>query len=178
METKEITLKNGDKINVKNAIGIIDFGVIVRSVADYCFDDETGEYHPEYLDALIDINIVGYYTDYTLPDDIQSQYDAVIGDGIIDQVEQYLNLRQIHELKTAVFRAVEQRNAENTSVAAIQMINTAREIERVAGSIQNIDKDEIKKLLDYIGQGGKPDETKIVAALNETKRRGRKKKVE
>lgn len=178
METREITLNSGKTVKVQSAIGIIDFGVIVRTVADYCFDDETGAYHPEYLDALTDINIVGYYTDYPLTDDVQEQYAAVVGDAVIDQIEPYINARQIGELRTAILRAVEQRNAENTSVASLQMVKTAHEMERIAGSIQEVDKSDMKKMLDYIGEGGKPDEEKIVAAINAAKKRGRKKKVE
>lgn len=178
METKEIKLKNGTTINVKSSVGMVDFGVIVRAVTEYCFDEDTGAYRPEFVDALTDMHIVAFYTDYPLPDEITDQYDAVVGDGIIDEIEPLLNKRQLDELRTAIIRAIDQRNAENTSVAALQMIKTAQELERVAGSIKDIDKDEMKKMLDYIGNGGVPDETKIVAALNETKKRGRKKKVE
>lgn len=179
MDYKKITLNNGETIGVRYAIDLIDFGVIVNLVTDYCFDEDTGEYHPEFLDAITYIYIVGYYTDMdTAEKDTSELYRDIVEKDIIEAIMPHVSRAQICDLKNAIKRAVDFKVNTMTSTASGQVIKAMGEIDRLAGSMKNVAPEDMRKMLDYIGNGGKPDETKIVEALTAAKKRTRKKKTD
>ena len=127
MEEKKIsrvTLADGTEVSVKKYIGIIDFSVIVNRIADECVDEKSGEYTPELVAALTDSYIVGYYTDYQMPAELDQQYDMIRSLNIIESIIDKIDQRQLNELSEAIDRSIQYKLNLVTSTAAKQIAET------------------------------------------------------
>ena len=86
-----------------------------NSVVKSCFDQADGSYLPEVKDFAIRSNIMERYANFTLPNNLEKQYDMVIRSGAVEMIMNYVNFSQFSELMKAIDAKV-----QNTADAHIQ----------------------------------------------------------
>lgn len=163
---------NGLTVTVKQDLSLKDMMEFVRSVVLSCFDSESSEYIPEIKDFAIRCCIFEYYTNITLPANIEKRYDIVYHSMIIDDIMRNINQVQFN----AMTRAIEEKMSHLAN-ANIEMVN--REVEKLYVSFDNL-QNKFATVFDGVGEedirnvikafsGGKIDEEKIVKAYLDSK---------
>lgn len=164
----------GEELVVKNTIPFEIFCIIVRKVSDICFNKDTGEYMPENLDYAVRLCVIDSYTNVDLPESTEEKYQLIYRTDIWETVMPYINREQFNSLVSAIRNAIDVRNEANRALfdrdinLVLEQINSLGE--QVNGMFANITEDDMKALVNAIGNGG-IDEGKIVKAVVEEQNR-------
>lgn len=118
---------NGIEINIKRTLSVYEMKVLFDTVLDRCFDDEDGSYHPEYRDFAERASLISLYSDTTLPENIEDQYDFVYKTDIYDFVSSHVDVTQY----SALFDALDEKIKEAVD-------GKTREIEKTMHMVTNL----------------------------------------
>ena len=166
----------GNKLVVKTTLPFADMVRFVNEVVDNCFSD-SGEYLPEVKKFIIDINIVQYYSNVRLPDDVKHKYDIIIKTGIADVVRQYVDDDQFASIMRAIDDKIRSRVHTNEQLfenrLSVAMHTIESLIQNVKTSFEGISPEDVKNMLNAISDG-KFDEEKLVSAYLNAKEDGTK----
>lgn len=143
---------------VKYNISASDMRDFVNAVVRSCFDEETGEYQPEYMDFMTRVCIATFYAGVELPADINDGYDILYGTCLIDNIVELINTRQLDEICRAIKSKVSY--VTNTGITA-----TVRRVNDIASSIENLQK----VFEDMMNGVSKEDLANVVKAINNGK---------
>lgn len=158
----------GADITVQKVIPFQTVSWIVRTVADACFNRDTGEYMPEMMNIVLRLCVMNAYTDIELPDDPEEQNLMLFGTGLWDQVTALIDEDQLGTIELAANRRVEARldtnraefeHAVNTVVESMEELGS-----QMAGLLNDVTPDDIRKMIAAVGENGF-DEAKIVQAV-------------
>lgn len=159
---------NGHELVVKRLLplnGVLEFA---RKVAASCFAQDTNEYLPEVRDFAIRSTVVEMYANINLPDNLEHQYELLYMTDIFDVVFAEIDKTQFNALVDAIDDKI-----AITAEANIQMLQSKIDdaahsvsaiVEQVSSMFDGISNDDIKKLVDAVGQNG-IDEEKIIRLI-------------
>lgn len=158
----------GNDLVVKWAIPFYMVKALVSSIANSCFDKETGTYTPENKDFAVRLCVVDAYTNVDIPDDPEDQYTLLYGTDLIRYVFAAINPDQLDVIMKSVDERCEdrfdaRRNAMEREFETF-MDGAHRLLDSIAGLFDGVSQDDLKKMIGAISDGG-IDEEKIVKAV-------------
>lgn len=173
-DTVETIEWNGLQVVIKKNLSLEEMMTFVNSVVKSCFDQASGAYMPEVKDFAIRANVLDMYTNFTLPKDLDKQYDMVIRSGAVEMVLNYINYAQFNELVKAI-----DSKLQNTADANIQAFITKLDNVTTAFSdmqtemekmFSGVDTEDIGKLVGAIANGNNTEEGIVKSYLELVKK--------
>ena len=172
---KDVSLMNGDvelRYKVRPRISFVEFGSLVMSVANSCFNDN--KYRAWMRDYALRNKIVSAYTNIQLPDgDAENNYAFLMNTDIFESVVSYIDADQFDALVTAIDEQIlsleEQYNSarERELDEAITMLRMVQQkYNELIVLCNEIAGDEIRGLAARLQESAK-DVTDEVAAVRE-----------
>lgn len=163
---------NGLTITVKKRLSLKEMVWFVDDVVDNCFDDEDGTYYPQYEQFLIDKNIIERYTNLTLPQNIEKQYELLISTNLTTLIIKEADFDQYEEIINIIDKKIEHRRLLEAEGAKRRIDDAYRKIVEIAEQLDkmfaDVTPDDIAKVVGAVADG-KIDEHKIVDAYFEKK---------
>ena len=155
-------------MQVKKMIGYSDFVSAVNSIANGCFNEETGEVLYEVVDFIERAEVIERYTDYQLPDDIDEAFDVIYGTNVYEQACGVINEGQLIRLFAAAeakMEAMEKRaNAELTSGIQNAVAKFEQLSEQMETAFGGVTPEQVNGVFSAMADGTF-DEEKIVDAV-------------
>lgn len=173
-ETVETVEWNGLQVIIKKNLSLEEMMTFANSVVKSCFDQASGAYMPEVKDFAIRANVLDMYTNFTLPKDLEKQYDMVIRSGAVEMVLNHINYMQFNELVKAI-----DSKLQNTADANIQAFITKLDNVTTAFSdmqtemekmFSGVDSEDIGKLVGAIVNGDNTEEGIVKSYLELVKK--------
>lgn len=173
-DTVETIEWNGLQVVIKKNLSLEEMMTFANSVVKSCFDQASGTYMPEVKDFAIRANVLDMYTNFTLPKDLDKQYDMVIRSGAVEMVLNYINYAQFNELVKAI-----DSKLQNTADANIQAFITKLDNVTTAFSdmqtemekmFSGVDTEDIGKLVGAIANGNNTEEGIVKSYLELVKK--------
>lgn len=173
-DTVETIEWNGLQVVIKKNLSLEEMMNFANSVVKSCFDQASGAYMPEVKDFAIRANVLDMYTNFTLPKDLDKQYDMVIRSGAVEMVLNYINYAQFNELVKAI-----DSKLQNTADANIQAFITKLDNVTTAFSdmqtemekmFSGVDTEDIGKLVGAIANGNNTEEGIVKSYLELVKK--------
>lgn len=87
---------------VKPKLKLKEVMEFVRSVSNSCLSEESSDYIPEARDFSIRVNAFEYYTNLSLPSDINKKYDFVYGSDIFDIILENIDMSQFNQIMKSI----------------------------------------------------------------------------
>ena len=162
----------GINVNIKVRLGLQEMMTFVYGVVKTCFTENDNQYTPEVLDFAIRSSVLEMYANFTLPSNIEKQYELVYGCDVYTTILETIDRSQFD----AMLRAIDEKIAhiaESNIEAVTRQVNelyaslNALE-ERLSPVFTGIDKDTMTGLITAMSDG-KFDEEKLVHAYLKTK---------
>lgn len=117
-------------ITVKYALSFDEVLSFVSATADSCFTTD-GDYIPQVKKFVFMANIIDYYTDVQMPDNLNDRYALAVLSGLYDVVVNEIDDRQLDSLRDSVERLIDSILTNNA--------NTARnELSKAVASLNSI----------------------------------------
>lgn len=158
----------GIPITIRYTISFGEMIEFVEGAVASCFDDDYG-YLPEVKEFAIYNNILGYYTNMTLPEDLGKKYDLIYGSNIIEFVTAHISPQQLDDIYISVRQKIKHITETNVRVIekeALRLLDAFDELQRLTGEMfSNVNVDDIRNLTHALGEYGTLDEEKIVEAI-------------
>ena len=160
---------NGLQVVIKKNLTLDEMLCFTNSVVKSCFDQADGSYLPEVKDFAIRSNIMERYANFTLPNNLEKQYDMVIRSGAVEMIMNYVNISQFGELMKAIDAKV-----QNTADAHIQTFikkldEVTEAFSHMQGEIEKmysgVDAEDIGKLMGAISDGKATEENIVKSYL-------------
>lgn len=164
---------NGLTISIKKHLSLSDVAKFVDICTRACFDTDTNVFAPEIKDVAIRSCIVGFYTNITLPQNVEKQYELFYCSGIVEFVTDYIDDHQLNAIKAAINRKVDHIAAANIEYMYKQMNDFDNAInviqDKMAEMFEGVDADDIKNVIGALSNGA-IDEDKLVKAYIENRK--------
>lgn len=163
---------NGISIVVKHTLTLHDMLAFVNSVVTNCFSDNDAAYMPEIKDFATRSCIIEYYTNISLPTNVEKRYDLLYHSSILDAIMPNVDQPQFNSM----IRAIEEKTSH---IAQANIEAVTKQMNELYASFDNmqkqlneafsgIDKEAISGIAEAF-IGGKFDEEKIVNAVLNSK---------
>ena len=158
---------HGQELIVRTTVTPQEMFALVKQIASGCFGPDGG-YQPEVLDISLRAGVIDFYTNVSLPKDIERMSRVLYGTDLYDAVLEHIDHGQWSAIVDAVWERVNARNDANR-------VLFESEIQQAVGMIQNLGdqisqvfsgltQEDIQSLVAAIGAGG-IDEEKLVQAV-------------
>lgn len=173
-QNTEVVEWNGLQVVIKKNLTLEEMLCFANSVIKSCFDQGDGSYLPEVKDFAIRSNIMERYANFTLPGNLEKQYDMVIRSGAVEMIMNHINFAQFSELMKAIDAKV-----QNTADAHIQtFIKKLDEVTDAFSHMQGemekmysgVDTEDISKLVGVISDGKATEENIVKSYLELVKK--------
>ncbi len=157
-------------ITVRKSLTISQMLEFVKSVAEVCFNADTGAYRPEVKAFAIRCAILEYYAGFELPVNVVERYDLVyhLGYEVLKKVTDCVDQMQLRAMLEAIDEKIEHQAMSNIEAVTVQMntlIAGLSNLEgRVAGLFRGVDRDTVAQIAKALA-GGSFDEDKLVKAV-------------
>ena len=171
--TETVTWNNMDVV-IKKTLSLEEMLKFADSVAKSCFDQTSGAYMPEIKDFAIRSNILDMYANFTLPKDLNRQYDFVVRSGAVEMVMNHVNKAQFDELMDAIDMKI-----KNTADAHIQAFITKMDEmtaafagvqEKMAEMFSGIDAEDVARLFEAVSGEGNLEKNVVQSYMDMSKK--------
>lgn len=156
------------KMKVRRTLGFDEFTKAVNNIANGCFDKETGVVNYEVVDFIERLEVIEQYTDFPLPDDIETAFRLVYETTVYDQARKNIDDGQIVRLFAAAEAKMEAKerkaNAEATAGVRSVIARFEQLSEQMEGLFGGVTSEQISGVFNALVDG-KLDEGKIVDAV-------------
>lgn len=155
-------------VTIKYSISFTDMLEFVEGAVASCFNDGYG-FVPEVMDFAICSNILKYYTNVTLPEDLGKRYDLIYNSNLVAFVTEFICQKQLSDIIKSVDRKVKHLSDSNAKIIeeeATRLLDAFDRLQAFAGDMfSNINVDDVRNLVHALSEYGTLDEKKIVEAL-------------
>ena len=162
----------GIPITIRYTISLGEMLEFVDGVVASCFDDERG-YIPEIWDFAFYNNILDYYTNITLPQDIGKKYELIYGSNIIEFVKEHISEQQWFDIENSIcskVRYIKESNIKGIEKEAVRLLDAFEELQKLAGNMfEGVGENDVRNLVQALSEHGTLDEEKIVKAILDNK---------
>lgn len=154
------------EVKIRQTLPFTEMLAFVDDAVQSCFQ-RNGAYVPEVLDFAIKSNIIGKYTNVSMPDNLEHRYAMLYNTDLVDFVCERINTRQLQEMVTSINRklsymcdtnTVAVQNRLNDLISAFETMQ-----EKTEAMFSNVTPDDITRLVGAVGDGTLTEE-KIVEA--------------
>lgn len=163
---------NGIDVLITKTLSLKDMVSFVDGVVKSCFEEATGSYIPEAMDFAIRANILERYANFSLPSNMEAQYDIVMQSGAVEMVVERVNNAQFNQIIRSIEAKVKNIADMNVQMLHKQFNEVLTSFEtmqnKFAALFSGIDAGDINKLVGAISEHGM-DESKLVKAYMEQK---------
>lgn len=161
------------ELHVKSSLGFEDMFTFVNLVVDKCFDEETGEYHPELKDVFIRYAIVKMYSNVNMPDDFYHAYDILTRSGIVEEVMKYINPAQLDQMVRSIDLKIKHMADSNITAMNAKFEEVISSIEAAQGNLNKImgdvTEDDVKNVIGAISNGSMSADDLVSAYIDKTR---------
>lgn len=162
----------GINVNIKVRLSLKEMMTFVSSVVKTCFTETDNQYTPEVLDFAIRSSVLEMYANFTLPANVEKQYELLYGCDVYSTILDTIDRSQFDAMLRAIDEKIAHIAASNIEAVTRQVNDVYASLnaleERLSSVFQGIDKDSIVRLVGAMADG-KFDEGKLVQAYLETK---------
>lgn len=162
----------GINVNIKVRLGLQEMMTFVDGVVKTCFTENDNQYTPEVLDFAIRSSVLEMYANFTLPSNIEKQYELVYGCDVYGTILETIDRNQFDAMLRAIDVKIAHFASANIEAVTRQVNDVYASLnaleERLSAVFQGIDNDAITGLVGAMADG-KFDEEKLVQAYLETK---------
>lgn len=92
----------GIEVTIKPTLSLVNMIEFVSQVSKGCFDINNATFMPELKDFAIKTCILEKYTNFTLPINVEHQYELLYCTDVVDMVLQHINIQQFEEMIAAI----------------------------------------------------------------------------
>lgn len=171
IETSYISEKtiewNGVSILVKPNLTLKDMLSFVDAVVKNCFSED-GTFMPETKNFAIRNYIVEYYTNISLPSNVEKRYDLLYHQDFLDAVIANIDSSQFDAIIDAIDEKVAHIAQSNIEAITKQMNDLCSSFDNITTRMEEVfsvaDKDSLAGVIKAFGDG-KIDEEKIAKAV-------------
>ncbi len=157
---------HGIELHIKRTLGLAEAMSFVDLCAGVCFGEDENGYMPEKLAFGIKTAIVSMYTNVSLPENVEKQYDLIYNSDIIPTVMSHINREQFDEINTAIHAKVKYRanaRAEAFNRRIEELTSSLEGMGQQLGDIfSGVSKDDMNAIVGAMSNG--MDEEKLVQA--------------
>ena len=93
---------HGIEVTIKPTLSLVNMIEFVSQVSKGCFDINNATFMPELKDFTIKTCILEKYTNFTLPINVEHQYELLYCTDVVDMVLQHINIQQFEEMIAAI----------------------------------------------------------------------------
>lgn len=170
-ENTETIKWNDMDIVINRNLSLEDMMAFVDSVVKSCFDKTTGAYMPEVKDFAIRNNIMERYANFTLPSNVERQYDIVVRSGAVEEIMNHINFAQFSEMIKAIDAKLQSASDANVQMVFRQLndvVTSFEGLQEKAGVLfSGVDPADIGKLIGAISEHGISEEKVVQAYMAE-----------
>lgn len=163
----EVFTWNGIEVTVKKNLSLKEMLEFVDSVVKSCFTKDTNTYIPEIMDFTIKVCVLEKYANFTMPNNVTTQYELVYHTDAVDCVLKYINLRQFNEVCVAINKKIEnlaQANIEAVNKQMNELYNAFDNLQnKLASLFEGINSEDVRAVAGALANG-MLDEEKLVKA--------------
>ena len=164
-----IALNEETEMLIKKWISLGDVILFVDEVAAACVDESKRRYLPEVREFCIKRNIMLRYANFTLPANLDKQYDLIYQSGVVDEILKHIDTAQLTEICSAIDRRVEFMLDSILSVEHYQLSSVAHQLEEITLSTNKMfENTDISALTENLSKMGNINEEKLVQAVLES----------
>lgn len=158
---------NGIEVTVKKNLSLKEMLEFVDGVVKSCFNKDTNAYMPEIKDFTTKVCVLEKYANFTMPRNVETQYNLIYQTDAVDRVLGYVNTQQFNEICAAIDKKVEniaQANIESMNRQMNELYNAFNNLQtKLSDLFDGVDNDDIRAVSSAIANGTL-DEEKIVKA--------------
>lgn len=159
---------NGITIVVKRNLTLREMMSFADSVVKNCFKKEDGTFIPEIKDFATRSCIYEYYTNITLPANIEKRYDLLYHQMLLDEIMPRIDSLQFNALIRAIEDKVAHLAQANIEVVTKQMNELYASLDNMQAQFgkmfEGIDEESISGIVNALGKGT-IDEEKLAKAV-------------
>lgn len=140
-------------IRVKYALSFDEVLSFVSATADSCFTTD-GDYVPQAKKFAFMANIIDYYTDVQMPDNLNDRYALAVLSGLYDVVVNEIDDRQLDSLYDSVERLVENTLANNVGSVRDEIATAAATLKTISQTfnqmLNEVSSDTMQNVIDAL----------------------------
>ena len=163
---------DGVNIEIIKSISLQSMIEFVENVAESCVDMESGEYTPQVKDFAIKRELLTKYANFTMPTNIEKQYEFIYGTDVVNTVIQNINQLQFQEIIISIDKKIQFMLDCVTSISASNTVKLVNKLDSVteqnAALFDSINGDDITNVLANINTIANMDEEKLARAVKKT----------
>lgn len=173
-EDQETVQWLGVDIVIKHTIPLRDALQFTKDIVDVTFMDD-GTFVPEISDFAVKSGMVEYYSNLTLPENLEKKYELIYKTSVSDVIYEHINQRQLDEIVNAANRKIKYLCDSDVIAMRARLNQMLAMFEDASNKMQDVfsgvSKDDMQKLVGAMGSGVL-DEDKIVSAYLEHSKAG------
>ena len=159
---------NGLEITIKKNITLAEMAKFVDTVTKACFAKESGEYYPEGKDFAIRTCVIAFYTNISLPSNIEKIYEFIYKSDISNFVINRISPMQFDAIIKAIDEKVQHTAAMRAEYLNAQIRDVGNTFETLGEQFKDllgdISKEDLTNMVGAISADG-IDENKLMSAL-------------
>ena len=164
---------NGIEVTVNKTLSLKDMLEFVDDVVKSCFTEETNRYLPEVKDFVIRVCILEKYANFTMPQNVENQYELVYCTDAVQQVMKYINPEQYNSIITSIenkINNIAQANIEAINQQMNELFNSFDNLQnKLGGLFAGLNSDDITNLTKAIADGGLDNEKLVELYMNKSR---------
>ena len=165
---EESFIWEGIEIKAKKFLNVYEMKVMFDGIFERCFSSTDQTYQPEYRDFAERACTVAVYSDVTLPESVDDQYDLMYKTDLYYAVIEHIDPMQ----RGALLDAIDEKIKETIDYRANQVVKTAEDTMNYVSNLldgfkemfDGIDPNELSGMIKAISENG-IDEKAIVDAV-------------
>jgi len=158
-------------IEITKSISLQNMIEFVENVAESCVDMESGEFTPQVRDFAIKRELLTKYANFTMPNNIEKQYDFIYGSSVVDIVIQNINQLQFQEIISSIDRKIKFMLDCVTSISASNTVKLLNKLDSIAeqntAMFDSLQGEDISTVFSNINAIANMDEEKLARAVKE-----------
>ena len=136
----------GIEIEIKRTLSLMEAIMFSNDIVSNCYNEETGDFTPEVMDAVIRCDILQMYGNFTLPKDTEKAYELSYKTDAVDVI--------LENIISAATKKIE--FMKNTKESAIRneldmLANDLNQlVSMISGGVSNLSEEEIKNFVSAV----------------------------
>lgn len=161
------------EVIIKHSLSLVEMLELVNEVLDASFAPD-GTFMPEIMDFSLKSGILTKYANFTLPENLEKQYELVYRTGVADMVIEHINTNQLDEIINAVNRKVDNMCKSDILALRFRLEKLLESFDtmqkQTADMFDGLNSDDAQILMKALSEVGTLDENKLVDAyMNKAK---------
>lgn len=160
---------NGADVTVKPVLPITEAFSFVNKIVESCFTDD-GDYIPEARRFVELIETIRAYTDITLPQTTEEQYEFVYSGDFVELLADHINEAQYLDLMSAAQDKINSRRRDKKRAIDMQMNDLYVSLKGVLSVAEavfgDMDSTKVAKVIDNLAKSDLSEENLVKAILD------------